>query len=197
MHLVTCPRIGDTHEAVIYYKDHTVLSCFYCQANVINCSFEPRREEKCEEQRTLTKHSGLGSEMTPSCKPPIAVRPSIWLPLNRRAIAEEQLFFFLASRLNIVAAHASYITSTARTAKMMGREKAFLSPAKVCFTRATSSHLRCNEFVWFVRCHATRSKLHFTENAGPRNTSEEESAGNTSGDENADQLKTMMMKIMN
>lgn len=130
-----------------------------------------RQRPYCFELLLLSKYSGLGSEMTPSCKPPIAARPTIWLPLNRRAIAEDLLFFSREQAEYYGRTRKLHVTSAARTAKMMGREKAFLSPAKVCFTRATSPHPRSNEFVWFVRCHATRSKLHFTENAGPRNTS--------------------------
>ena len=40
--------IGDLHDSVIYYKDQNALSCFYCQANLKNCFFVSRREEKSE-----------------------------------------------------------------------------------------------------------------------------------------------------
>ena len=41
-------RIGDMHDGVIYYEDQTALSCFYWQANLNNCFFFSRREEKSE-----------------------------------------------------------------------------------------------------------------------------------------------------
>ena len=49
-------------------KDRMLFSGLYCQANFSNCPFIPKLEDKFEWESILTKHSSLGSRITPSCK---------------------------------------------------------------------------------------------------------------------------------
>ena len=60
-----------------YFQDQNAVSGLYCQANFSNCLFIPKREDEFEKESILTKHSGLGSKMTPSCKWPIMERLSL------------------------------------------------------------------------------------------------------------------------
>ena len=61
---------GHLHDDVILRQDQdqNAVSSLYCETNFSNCLFISKREDKFEPESILTKHSGLGSKITPSCK---------------------------------------------------------------------------------------------------------------------------------
>lgn len=54
---------------LFYYQDlNAGLWPLLSEASFFNCLFTPSREHKFEQEGILTKHSGLGRKITPSCK---------------------------------------------------------------------------------------------------------------------------------
>ena len=65
-----------------YFQDQNAVTGPYCQANFSNCLFSPKRGDKFEYESILTKHSGLGSKIMPSCKRLISDRLHSYGPMR-------------------------------------------------------------------------------------------------------------------